>query len=445
MEDIKKSAEGSRAKLLNFVDVQVMKEILEAFTETTGLMANIVDIEGRSIFSRENFNNCCSFCRYIYSLDGGLERCRKAYKRYGKHAALFGEPYIFRCPSGLVEWAAPIIVEGEHLGSVICGQVLMWNPEDFFWLELRDLNRELTSDFTELFAQVKELPIVSPSVVKSASYLMHIIANYITKTGWTSHAQTKEINYQQTLLHKEIENRERLTNGLAGRTIGYSFDGERELMTRISLGETEIPRVLLQKLLAEIMGNSNKDIGYVRASVVELSVLMSRSAVDAGVSLKKTYEGNSEIFAKIYETNTMEGVCLQAQKLLEYYLADITGQSEQPNNGKVQEIKIIIRRDYKKNLTLESISNSVFLSPSYATRLFKKIQGCSIMEYLTKTRLDEAKRLLCNPLYLVEEIATNVGYTDASYFAKVFRRSEGVTPTQYRNMQSNWREADGHE
>lgn len=438
MKAIEKSAESSRAKLLNFVDINAMKEILEAFTETTSLMVNIVDVEGRSIFSRENFNKCCSFCQQIYSMEGGLERCRGAYKRYGRQAALFGKPYIFRCPSGLVEWAAPIIVEDQHLGSVICGQVLMWEPEDFFWIELREFNKGLTSDFTELFAQVKELPVVSPSVVRSASYLMHIIANYIMKASWTSYIQTKEINYQQTLLHKEIENREYLEKGLTGKTIGYSFTNERELMTRISLGDADVSRVLLERLLAEVLGNCNKDIGYVRASVIELCVLMSRSAVDAGVDLKETYEGNSEIFAKIYETNTIEGVCFEAQKLLERYLSGMTGQHEQPNNSKVQEIKKIIRRDYRKNLTLESISESVFLSPSYASRLFKKVQGCSIIEYLTKTRLDEAKRLLCNPIYLVEEVATCVGYADAGYFAKVFRRQEGITPTQYRNMQSNW-------
>ena len=54
------------------------------------------------------------------------------------------------------------------------------------------------------------------------------------------------------------------------------------------------------------------------------------------------------------------------------------------------------------------------------------------MEYLTRVRLEEAKRLLRNPQYLIDEIAENTGYDDASYFTKVFKRYEGVTPTQYR-------------
>lgn len=429
---------SSREKLLNFVDIEVMKGILEAFTETTELMANIVDVDGRSIFSRSNFTRCCSFCKLIYSMEGGLERCRGAYKRYGKQAAIFNEPYIFRCPSGLVEWAAPIFVQGEHLGSVICGQVLMWEPEDFFWLELREFNKELTNDFTQLFAVVKELPVVSPSMVKSASYLMHIIANYIMESGWKSYIHTKEITYQQALLHKEIESRTQLEMELTKKAVGYSFANERELLTKIKLGESAAAQELLQKLLVDIFVESDKDIEHVRSSVLSLCVLISRSAVDTGVDMQESLAINGQVFKEIYDSqNTIEEICLQAQKLLEHYLNCIATLQEQPTNSKVHEIKRIIRKDYREDLTLDRIAETVFLSPSYASRLFKKVQGCTIMEYLASVRIEEAKRLLQNPLYLIDEIAANVGYSDASYFTKVFRRAEGLTPTQYRNMLHN--------
>lgn len=434
MDTAVSSPASSREKLLNFVDIEVMKGILEAFTETTQLMANIVDIEGRSIFSRDNFDKCCSFCKLIHGMEGGLERCRAAYKRYGKQAALFGEPYIFRCPAGLVEWAAPIIVQGEQLGSVICGQVLMWEPEDFFWVELREFNRELTDDFTELFAVVKELPVVSPSRVRSAAYLMHIIANYIMKSDWDNFVHSREINHQQALLHQEIESRNKLEAELVDDAMGYSFANERELMTKIKLGESDQASELLQKLLADIVVASDKDLDRVRTSVLSLCVLMSRSAVDTGVDLEQSMEIDSQAFTAIYGKINIEEVCLQAQKLLETHMELVTAFREKPKNSKVHEIKRIIRQDYCKNLSLETIAERVYLSPSYASRLFKKVQGCTIMEYLTAIRVEEAKRLLQNPMYLIDEIATKVGYSDASYFTKVFRRTEGVTPTQYRNM-----------
>ncbi|MDR2035885.1 MAG: PocR ligand-binding domain-containing protein [Coriobacteriales bacterium] len=435
MDVIQNHELNSRKKLLNFVDLEIMKGILDAFTKTTNLMANIVDVEGRSIFSRESHNKCCSFCKHIYSLDGGLERCRGAYKRYGKQAAIFGEPYIFRCPAGLVEWAAPIIVQGEHLGSVICGQVLMWEPEDFFWVELRELNKELISDFTELFAVVKELPVVSPAVVRSASYLMHIIANYIMDAGWSKYVYVKEISYQQALLHEEIINRNQLEKELADKTTGYSFAYERELMLKIKFGETDAALELMQKLLADIVGSSDNGLDAVRTSVISLCVLMSRSAVDAGISMKQVMADNSRFFNEMYRQKTIEEICLGAQKFLEHYMERIATLYKRPINSKVYEIKKFILEHHSENLTLDTIAKSVYLSPSYASRLFKKVQDCSIMEYLTSSRIEEAKRLLHNPVYLIDEIASNVGYSDASYFTKVFRRAEGLTPTQYRNMQ----------
>ena len=50
---------------------------------------------------------------------------------------------IFRCHAGLVLWAAPLMVEGEHVATIICGQVLMWEPEDFFWEEIEEYTRPL--------------------------------------------------------------------------------------------------------------------------------------------------------------------------------------------------------------------------------------------------------------------------------------------------------------
>ena len=433
MDDGKKDNNtNSRTKLLNFIDTKILKDILDAFTETTGLMANIVDIDGKSIFSRKDLSKCCRFCKLIYNTQHGLERCRGAYKRAGKQAAMFGEPYIFRCPSGLIEWASPIIVEGEHLGTIICGQVLMWQPEEFFWIELREMNQELTSDFTELFQAVEELPVVSASMVRSASYLMYIVANYIMKSGWENYIHTKEIIYQQSLLHEEIENRKNLENKLPKPALEYNISIESDLTTKIKLGEEKAARELFQRLLTDIVLYSNNQTAIVQTKVIELCVIISRSAVSVGIPMEVAGEENTKIFQEIYHETTPEGICVVGQKLLDFFLEQVQKTNQKPYHSRIQEIQRYIQNNFNRNLTLEEIAQSVYLSPSYASRLFKKVQNMSLMEYLTRVRIEEAKRLLHNPQYLIDEIAENIGYDDASYFTKVFKRYEGVTPTQYR-------------
>jgi AraC-like DNA-binding protein len=56
------------------------------------------------------------------------------------------------------------------------------------------------------------------------------------------------------------------------------------------------------------------------------------------------------------------------------------------------------------------------------------------MDYLTQVRLEEAKKLLRNPRYQIDEVAEKLGYNDASYFSKVFRRNVGMSPTQFRQQ-----------
>ena len=59
--------------------------------------------------------------------------------------------------------------------------------------------------------------------------------------------------------------------------------------------------------------------------------------------------------------------------------------------------------------------------------------GCTIMEFLTKIRIEEAKKMLRDPQYNVVQVADALGFKDPGYFTKVFKKSEGITPSQYRD------------
>ena len=85
-----------------------------------------------------------------------------------------------------------------------------------------------------------------------------------------------------------------------------------------------------------------------------------------------------------------------------------------------------------RNLPLEEVAQTVHLSPFYFSRLFKKEKGFNFADFITRVRLDRAKKLLLDPDYTVVRIATEVGYQDASYFCRVFRQAMGMTPNQYR-------------
>jgi len=98
-----------------------------------------------------------------------------------------------------------------------------------------------------------------------------------------------------------------------------------------------------------------------------------------------------------------------------------------------KKAKVFIERNYsRRSLTLEQAAEHVAVSPSYLSSIFKKELGVSVIEYLTNTRLDAAKRSMdADPLLTIIEVSERVGYSDPYYFSKCFRRRFGSAPTAY--------------
>lgn len=88
---------------------------------------------------------------------------------------------------------------------------------------------------------------------------------------------------------------------------------------------------------------------------------------------------------------------------------------------------------YAEPITIEGMSESLGYNRAYLSRQFKKHVGISPVAFLTKLRVDNGRRLLRErPELTVEQIASSVGFQDALYFSKQFRRFYGQSPTDYR-------------
>lgn len=114
---------------------------------------------------------------------------------------------------------------------------------------------------------------------------------------------------------------------------------------------------------------------------------------------------------------------------------DITTYSENITyTGNIQKIIEYIDLNYlDNNLNLKSLSNRFGLNEKYLSRYFKEKMEISYTEYVTKLKMERAKYLLKytdNPIY---EISVELNYSDSSYFSKLFKKTFGVSPSEYRN------------
>lgn len=97
-----------------------------------------------------------------------------------------------------------------------------------------------------------------------------------------------------------------------------------------------------------------------------------------------------------------------------------------------QKMLPYIREKLTTHLSVTEIAACAALNPQYAMRLFKRVTGMSILEYVTSQRIELAKKLLETTSYQNEIIAEKVGYVSANYFIRQFKRTCGMTPREYR-------------
>ncbi|WP_274650791.1 response regulator [Paenibacillus humicola] len=103
----------------------------------------------------------------------------------------------------------------------------------------------------------------------------------------------------------------------------------------------------------------------------------------------------------------------------------------------VREAIRYIHRSYAdEELSIQKICEFTFLTPAYLCSLFKAHTNQTINGYITEYRMHKAKSLLSDPKLTIQQIAVLVGYSNSNYFAKVFRKQAGMTPSEYRERLS---------
>ncbi|HBE76711.1 MAG TPA: DNA-binding response regulator [Firmicutes bacterium] len=110
-------------------------------------------------------------------------------------------------------------------------------------------------------------------------------------------------------------------------------------------------------------------------------------------------------------------------------------EAEYPSNNLViRKALAHIQQCFNTELTLEEVAATAFINPTYFSELFKQEVGTGFAEYITEIRVEKAKALLKIPELKIVEIAGMVGYRDANYFAKVFKKWIGLTPSEFREQ-----------
>ncbi len=99
-----------------------------------------------------------------------------------------------------------------------------------------------------------------------------------------------------------------------------------------------------------------------------------------------------------------------------------------------------IRKNYRSQISLDSIVADMYFSKGYFRQLFRSIIGMPVTDYIQKIRIDEAIRLIQTTERTIFDIAGDCGFADVKFFYKTFKKITGKTPKEYRQYSTKTKE-----
>ena len=105
-----------------------------------------------------------------------------------------------------------------------------------------------------------------------------------------------------------------------------------------------------------------------------------------------------------------------------------------PKKMDISLVKSFLDEHYSEKLSLESVASQFFIDKHYLARLFKEQYGVTLVTYLQQVRITHAKRMLRFTDKSIEEIGLECGIGELNYFSRVFKKLEGVSPSEFRRV-----------
>jgi len=135
---------------------------------------------------------------------------------------------------------------------------------------------------------------------------------------------------------------------------------------------------------------------------------------------------------ELYDSEKIESVSNIAAMLIKYILLE--NMLKPDVNPSIQKAVNYINGNLSDNLTIKSITKNANVSKSVLYKNFHEEFGCSVSEFINRKRIENAKLLLKKSELSVEDISQRLGYSNASYFSKMFKKCEGISPLKYRKL-----------
>ncbi len=301
---------------------------------------------------------------------------------------------------------------------MILGPIIMGEPEDTL---------EMIEDIS-LRQKALTLPNWPTSKLHHAEEVLSAVAAIVSENVQSRYGS---FVYKQDKILSELYE---LKNELSfeNKDSDYFIRSEKQITSLIAAQDKEGAQRLLNELLGYIFLTVNADLQSIKARLIEILVMLSRSAIDAGAGVDEILFINAENLKQIQKLTTIEDLSLWTTVIMHRFIHYCFDFSSVKHSDIMHKVIQYVKANYDKKITLDDVASHVYLSRSYLSSMFKEEMGESLFAYVNRIRIEKSKVLLLNEAISLVNVGGMCGFDDQSYFTKVFKKIVGISPKRFR-------------
>jgi len=402
------------------------KSLAEEYRQKTGLRLILVDLGGRIISG----SGGCDFCRKAGTgrEEKLVKSCRQKMAQAVEESFRWGEGYITTCPLGFVLFAVPIVQHKRLRGGLISGFAIFAEMKEDFAEEVSANLAKFGAAARPFGLKAKGIRNISLKKAKEAvSQLMSLTQKYeINDLAFLKERNEKYV--QQYKIANFLEKLKRENPDIARKIL----DKQDEIIQKVKLGDRAGAREILNEFLGSIFFESGMNFEVIKVRIIELIVIISRAAIEAGVGAQELLGLNYSYLTELSKVTDLEELLFKVTRVLENFIAKVSLGKEKKRKVRSQRMRDFIHQNFTRKITARDVAREAGLSVGRALHLFREETGMALTGYINKMKVDYGKYLLLNSDIQLAELADQLGYYDQSHFTKNFKKIEKITPSHFR-------------
>ncbi|QOS79588.1 AraC family transcriptional regulator [Paenibacillus sp. JNUCC31] len=215
----------------------------------------------------------------------------------------------------------------------------------------------------------------------------------------------------------------------------YPLKAEQQLIAMVREGQLDKAKVFVGEIIQKNVTTEPFPFHTTKCLMFDLMATLQKVIGEIRIAGKPDMPDGVRAIERLMQCQTVGEMRSKLYDMLELLCDYVNNNREYCSNPLIDKVMKYVNEYYQdENLNISMIGEAFSMTPSYVSKLFKDLTGESLLDYINKTRLVQAKLLLTDGEYTVSEISLKVGYNDVNTFHRIFKKFEGITPGRYREV-----------